>query len=72
MTFDKSTLVLLSEALEKLEDGFRDLPEFTPEVDHGALRAVLLEVAERMQDNYPYQHPLYAGRCSNRPIRLRG
>ena len=29
--------------------------------DHGALRAVLLEVAERMQDNSPYQHPLYAG-----------
>jgi glutamate/tyrosine decarboxylase-like PLP-dependent enzyme len=61
MTFDKSTLILLSEAIEKLDDGFRNLPEFAPEVDHEALRAVLLEVAERMQDNYPYQHPLYAG-----------
>jgi glutamate/tyrosine decarboxylase-like PLP-dependent enzyme len=61
MTFDKSTLVVLAEALEVLDDGFRNLPKFTPEVDHETLRTVLLEVAQRMQDNYPYQHPLYAG-----------
>jgi tyrosine decarboxylase / aspartate 1-decarboxylase len=61
MTFEKATLALLPEALEKLDDGFHNLPKFTQEVDHEALRAVLLEVAERMQDNYPYQHPLYAG-----------
>ncbi len=61
MTFDHSTLTLLAEALNKLDDGFRDLPDFQPEVDTEALRAVLLEVAERLHDNYPYQHPLYAG-----------
>ena len=61
MSFDKSTLVLLGEALDRLDDGFGKLPAFTPDVDHEALRAVLREVAERMRDNFPYQHPLYAG-----------
>ena len=28
---------------------------------------MLLEVAERMQDNYPYQHPLYAGQMLKPP-----
>jgi len=61
MTFDHSTLTILAEALERLDEGFADLPLFEPELDHEALRAVLLEVAERMRDNAPYQHPLYAG-----------
>ena len=57
MTFDKTTLALLAEALEQLDDGFSDLPEFAPEVDHEALRAVLLEVAERMQRQLPLSAP---------------
>ncbi len=61
MSFDHSTLSILAEALQRLEDGFSDLPDFQPEVDAEATRAVLLEVAERLGDNYPYQHPLYAG-----------
>jgi tyrosine decarboxylase/aspartate 1-decarboxylase len=67
MTLDTSTLSLLAEALDKLDDGFRDLPEFTPDIDHDALRAVLLEVAAQMQDNYPYPHPLYAGQMLKPP-----
>jgi tyrosine decarboxylase / aspartate 1-decarboxylase len=67
MTFDHSTLTILAEALDKLDAGFNDLPEFEPEIDHEAVRAVLLEVAERMQDNYPYQHPLYAGQMLKPP-----
>jgi len=51
---NKSELKLLREALEKLEAGFSDLPEFNPELDEQALGDVLGEVAERMQDNYPY------------------
>lgn len=61
MTFDHATLAILAEALDHLDGGFADLPPFNPEVDTDALRAVLLEVADRMRDNYPYQHPLYAG-----------
>ncbi len=67
MTLDQTSLALLSEALERLDDGFSDLPDFAPQVDHEAIRAVLLEVAERMQDNYPYQHPLYAGQMLKPP-----
>ncbi len=66
-TFDKETLALLGEALEKLDAGFDSLPEFTPEIDRRALRAVLLETAERLHDNYPYQHPFYAGQMLKPP-----
>jgi glutamate/tyrosine decarboxylase-like PLP-dependent enzyme len=67
MTFDKDTLVLLAEALDRLDDGFGSLPDYAPEYDLDAMRAVLLDVAERMQDNYPYQHPLYAGQMLKPP-----
>ncbi len=60
-------IALLNEALETLEKGFRSLPEFDASVDTGALRSVLLEVAEKMQDNYPYPHPLYAGQMLKPP-----
>lgn len=60
-------IALLSEALEKLEKGFESLPEFDASVDTEALRSVLLEVAEKMQDNYPYPHPLYAGQMLKPP-----
>ena len=67
MTLDHTTLNILAEALDKLDAGFSDLPPFEPDVDHEALRAVLLEVAERLQDNYPYQHPLYIGQMLKPP-----
>ncbi len=58
---------LLTEALQTLETGFGDLPEFTPEFDVEAAARVLQTVAERMQDNYPYHHPLYAGQMLKPP-----
>lgn len=64
---NKSELKLLRDSLEKLESGCSQLPEFTPEVDEAALAAVLSEVAERMQDNYPYYHPQYAGQMLKPP-----
>lgn len=67
MNFEKVSLSILQEALEKLEDGFNDLPEIDHDVDTNALRAILLETAERMRDNYPYQHPLYAGQMLKPP-----
>ena len=67
MSLETQSLNLLSEALERLEEGFKELPEFTPDVNMDTLRTVLLEVAERMQDNYPYQHPLYAGQMLKPP-----
>ena len=64
---NKTELQLLKQALEKLEQGFSRLPGFTPEFDVPAASEVLQRVAERMQDNYPYYHPQYAGQMLKPP-----
>jgi glutamate/tyrosine decarboxylase-like PLP-dependent enzyme len=64
---NKNELRLLQDGLAKLEAGFADLPEFTPEFDPVVLGKVIDEVAERMQDNYPYFHPQYAGQMLKPP-----
>jgi glutamate/tyrosine decarboxylase-like PLP-dependent enzyme len=64
---NKNELRLLQDGLAKLEAGFADLPEFTPEFDPIVLGKVIDEVAERMQDNYPYFHPQYAGQMLKPP-----
>lgn len=66
--FEKDTLHLLRDALDRLESGFTSLP--TPDAslpDEESMRRVLLEVAGRLQDNYPYFHPLYAGQMLKPP-----
>jgi glutamate/tyrosine decarboxylase-like PLP-dependent enzyme len=60
-------LELLTQALDKLADGFADLPAFTPDFDANEASRVLLATAERMQDNYPYWHPQYAGQMLKPP-----
>jgi tyrosine decarboxylase/aspartate 1-decarboxylase len=65
--FDTTSLPLLEQALRELERGFADLPDTAPEAGTQAMGDVLLEVARRMQDNYPYQHPLYAGQMLKPP-----
>jgi glutamate/tyrosine decarboxylase-like PLP-dependent enzyme len=60
-------LELLRTALEKLEAGFAELPRFTPKFDVDAVSDVLQQVAVRMQDNFPYYHPLYAGQMLKPP-----
>jgi tyrosine decarboxylase / aspartate 1-decarboxylase len=61
-------LRLLARALPQLEASFRNLPpqsEPAPAID--AMAAVMSQVAERMADNYPYFHPLYAGQMLKPP-----
>lgn len=60
-------LDLLSAALEQLRAGFADLPPAGRADDQAAISGVLAEVAERMRDNYPYFHPLYAGQMLKPP-----
>lgn len=67
MLIDKKSLGILQDALQRLEEGFQGLPEFKPSVDTDNLRKVLLEVTERMKDNYPYPHPLYIGQMIKPP-----
>jgi glutamate/tyrosine decarboxylase-like PLP-dependent enzyme len=67
MTLEMGSIALMKEALETLESGFKDMPHFESSIDISKLRPVLLEVAERMQDNYPYPHPFYVGQMLKPP-----
>src|SRR6202165_1940799 len=68
MMLEPESLSALIEAVKKLDDGFSRLPR----VDGDApgmerLAEVLNATAERLQDNYPYFHPLYAGQMLKPP-----
>ncbi|MCH8302683.1 MAG: aspartate aminotransferase family protein, partial [Proteobacteria bacterium] len=64
---NQNELRILQGALETLADGFSDLPDFAVDYDWTPMTAVLQQAAERMQDNYPYEHPLYAGQMLKPP-----
>jgi tyrosine decarboxylase / aspartate 1-decarboxylase len=61
-------LSIFETALDKLKSGFDGLPEWGRDVqDSGAVEDALLQLAERLHDNYPYFHPLYAGQMLKPP-----
>src|SRR3989442_8448527 len=65
---DQKSLSALVEAVKRLDDGFGKLPDYesgAPGI--GRLTEVLNATAERMRDNYPYFHPLYAGQMLKPP-----
>jgi len=65
---EKDSLRILRDALEWLETGFSNLPPATAAVpDSQAMERVVFDVAERLRDNYPYFHPLYAGQMLKPP-----
>jgi glutamate/tyrosine decarboxylase-like PLP-dependent enzyme len=64
---DRATLPVLQEALARLDAGFAGLPQSGGTPDDPRLRATLGAVAERLQDNFPYFHPLYAGQMLKPP-----
>lgn len=58
----------LSDALQTVQRGFAELPPFEHEAaGMERLADVLMETAERLQNNYPYFHPLYAGQMLKPP-----
>ena len=65
---ERDSLGILRRSLERLEEGFAHLPP-APSVSGGGedIARVLDEVAVRLQDNYPYFHPLYAGQMLKPP-----
>jgi tyrosine decarboxylase/aspartate 1-decarboxylase len=65
--FESESLKVLEKALARLEGGFESLPEFEPGYDMAGIEAVMLQVAESMQNNYPYFHPYYAGQMLKPP-----
>jgi tyrosine decarboxylase/aspartate 1-decarboxylase len=65
---DQKTLAVFLEAAKKLDAGFAALPTYELSAP-GAPRfaEVLNATAERLHDNYPYFHPLYAGQMLKPP-----
>jgi tyrosine decarboxylase/aspartate 1-decarboxylase len=66
--FDTRDVERLAKAVSELGEGFAALPEFsyqTPEIER--IDEVLSETAQRLQENYPYFHPLYAGQMLKPP-----
>ncbi|OGR12786.1 MAG: pyridoxal-dependent decarboxylase [Desulfobacterales bacterium RIFOXYA12_FULL_46_15] len=55
------------EAVSRMLSGFDHLPAFTPEYDADRISHILFEVAEKMKENYPFHHPLYAGQMLKPP-----
>jgi len=65
---EQETLAAFLDALKKLDAGFAGLPPFDAQaIDQNQLSEVLTATAARLQDNYPYFHPLYAGQMLKPP-----
>jgi glutamate/tyrosine decarboxylase-like PLP-dependent enzyme len=65
---EQKSLNAFLEAVKKLDIGFAALPQFSAiPYDETRLLEVLQATAERLQDNYPYFHPLYAGQMLKPP-----
>lgn len=58
---------LLAVARARLSDMFSDLPPVDDRLDRQRIEPVLLKVAEKLGDNFPYQHPLYVGQMLKPP-----
>ena len=67
MQFESKSLEILASALKQMEKGFTDLPDASQQYDYPAIAKVIQEVAGKMQDNYPYHHPYYAGQMLKPP-----
>ena len=64
---ERQSLQALGAAVDELARGFDALPESAVAPLGAAGERVLLEAATRLQDNYPYFHPLYAGQMLKPP-----
>jgi len=64
--YNKESLTILQKALDKLSEGFTAMPAFEQSIPV-ELEGIVLQVAEKMQDNFPYHHPLYAGQMLKPP-----
>jgi glutamate/tyrosine decarboxylase-like PLP-dependent enzyme len=68
LQLEQKTLEAFLEAAKRLDAGFENLPEFAPRVPGAEQVAeTLTATAQRLHDNYPYFHPLYAGQMLKPP-----
>ena len=68
MIFEKETIEILKRALTKLEHEFKlpEIPE-AADLDYEKIESILSETADKLKDNFPYFHPLYAGQMLKPP-----
>jgi tyrosine decarboxylase / aspartate 1-decarboxylase len=65
---EQTDLQAFLEAVKRLDAGFGDLPEFASKASGtDRMPEILAATAERLHDNYPYFHPLYAGQMLKPP-----
>jgi tyrosine decarboxylase / aspartate 1-decarboxylase len=65
---EQKSLDAFLEAVKKLDAGFAGLPAFESNFSGNAgIAEALNATAERLHDNYPYFHPLYAGQMLKPP-----
>ncbi|MCB1754277.1 MAG: aspartate aminotransferase family protein [Gammaproteobacteria bacterium] len=67
MELERKSLGILEKALTKLSGGFESLEDFHSDYDGQRAERVVLDIAEKMADNFPYPHPLYAGQMLKPP-----
>ena len=68
MIFETETIEILKRVLDNLGNGF-DLPgnPITNIYDYQKIEYILKETSEKLKNNYPYFHPLYAGQMLKPP-----
>ncbi len=65
---ESESIRILEKAVNSLSGGFQSLDEFSSApYDMQRLEDVLMQAAERMKDNFPYFHPMYAGQMMKPP-----
>lgn len=68
MQLEQKSLEVFLEAAKKLDAGFAGLPAFEAKAPGaGRIAEALSATAERLHDNFPYFHPLYAGQMLKPP-----
>lgn len=66
--FEKETIKILFNSLSILENGYKHLPEANQDdIDYKKIKEIMYIIAEKLQNNYPYFHPLYAGQMLKPP-----
>ncbi len=67
MVLEVDSLEILKEAVAVLEQSYSTMPDFESPLDQAGVREVLMRTAEKMQNNFPYAHPLYVGQMLKPP-----
>lgn len=64
---ERDSIKVLEIALTKMGEGFENIEKFKEDSLYNEMLPIIMQVAEKMQDNYPYFHPGYAGQMLKPP-----